>query len=287
MIAAVQAHADLLGDLETWADPFKALNAAGVFMKGQSMGGPQGKNFGMYIGPEGGVPGVLLNTRFDETALRHTAAHELAHHRFDHGTQLHENVMSLEALGRGSWPMPEKTAEAFAAWFLMPLTVVDAALAGLGLRKITQAEQVYQLSLWLGTSYRGTVRQLANLHKISGRQADIWSASAPAAMRQRLDTDRPSLRHWSLGPHAAGHRLHVRPGDQMTIDLGIADLDAVSAPAGVTVQPDPGDTLIPVLRLRIDSMLEAEADVGLGDDWHITLVPSPDCTEYIKSFQAP
>lgn len=276
MIAAVQAHADFVGEPGGYVDPVQALAAAGVYVHGVVLGGSKSKTFGIYVGPEDSGPGVMLNTRFDETVVRHTAAHELGHHVFGHGTQADDHIDSLESLGRRSWPMHEMVAEAFAAWFLMHPDAVAAAMAGLGISKVTSPEQVYQLSLWLGTSFRGTVRHLANLRRLSQRQAEAWIAASPAGLRRPLDADWPSPRHWRLGPAAAGRRLHVRLGDQLTIDLAGQDTDHAALPAGVEALPGVGDTLFPVLRLQVDHLLQEASVLAVGDDWHVVLVPCPD-----------
>jgi len=280
MIAAVQAHADFVGEPGGYVDVFAALDTAGVTMIGKDLGGP----FGIYVSPQDDGPGVLLNTRYDETALRQTAAHELGHHVFEHGTQADEHIDSLETLGRRSWPKHEMVAEAFAAWFLMPPAAIDTALGALGIRRVTGPAHVYQLSLWLGTSFRGTVRHLANLRRISQQQAAIWIEASPAALRRPLDAARPSARHWRLGPAAADRVVHVRAGDQLTIDLGGRDLHAARAlPTGVTVLPDGDESLLPVLRLRIDDTLSAAAVLAIGEQWQVTLVPTPDRAGHINA----
>ncbi|MFD0394650.1 ImmA/IrrE family metallo-endopeptidase [Streptomyces nogalater] len=71
---------------------------------------------------------MLLNASLNAVTQRHTAAHELGHHRLGHRTAADEEMDPALRWGDGSWPEEEKTAEAFAAWFLMPLPAVRAAL---------------------------------------------------------------------------------------------------------------------------------------------------------------
>ncbi|WP_344656745.1 ImmA/IrrE family metallo-endopeptidase [Catenulispora subtropica] len=271
----MQAHADFLGEPGGYVDPIRALDAAGVLVQGMELGGRQSKTFGIYFGPEDSGPAVLLNTRFDETAVRHTAAHELGHHVFGHGTQADDHIDSLEELGRRSWPMHEMAAEAFAAWFLMHPDCVATAMAGLGIAKVASPEQVYQLSLWLGTSFRGTVRHLANLRRLSQRQAQAWIAASPARLRRTLDADSVSPRHWQLGLAASGHRLHVRPGDLLTVDLAGEDVEHTVLPDGIQALPADG-TLTPTLRLQVNRLLQEPSTLTASDDWHVALVPCPE-----------
>ena len=275
MIAAMHAHAAFLGEPGGYVDPMRALDAAGVHVQAEVLGGRQSSAFGIYLGPEHSGPGVLLNTRFDETAVRHTAAHELGHHVFEHGTQTDDHIESLEELGRRSWPMHEMVAEAFAAWFLMHPDCVATAMAGLGITKVTSPEQVYQLSLWLGTSFRGTVRHLANLRRLSQRQAQAWIAASPAGLRRALDADSPSSRHWQLGSAASGHRLHVRAGDRLTVDLAGEDVDHAVLPDGIQALPATA-TLIPTLRLQVNHLLQEASTLVVGEGWRIVLVPCPE-----------
>ena len=97
-------------------------------------------------------PGILINNGLPPAAQRQTAGHELGHHRFQHGTRVD---VDLEApLDRRTvWTDEEKQAEAFASWFLMPRKAVRTALAHLGLERPKEPEDVYQLSLLLGTPY--------------------------------------------------------------------------------------------------------------------------------------
>lgn len=278
MIAAAQAHSDLEVARGGYVDVFAALSSGGITVMGQRLG----QLFGAYFGPEAHGPAVLLNSEFDETAMRHTAAHELGHHRFRHGTKTDEHLDALEAWGQRHWPEPEMQAEAFAAWFLMPLSTVNQAMAAIGLSCVSRPDEAYQLSLWLGTSFRGTVRHLVHLKKISSRQAEAWSAVSPSELRRPLDhgTWRPSGRHWDLGLTASGRDLHVRAGDRLTIRLdGAAQGMTGSLPEGVALstpsgrgaqRPRPGFVV-----LELDRALRSPTDLTVGDSWTVALIPAP------------
>jgi Zn-dependent peptidase ImmA (M78 family) len=181
-IAAVKAHRDLGVDREEYVDVYAALRAAGVF----AMARPMPRLFGMYASPRDDGPAVLLNTRLDVVAQRHTAAHELGHHRQGHGSALDEELDRTVGWGDGSWPDEEKVAEAFAAWFLMPPPAVHAALRRVGTGRPQVPGHAYQVARWLGASYAGTVNHLHRLRLISRECRAEWLRVKPADIKADL-----------------------------------------------------------------------------------------------------
>ncbi|GAA3123412.1 ImmA/IrrE family metallo-endopeptidase [Nonomuraea salmonea] len=118
-MAAVQAHRDLGVDRLQYVDVYAALRRAGVI----GMARPMARLFGVYVSPQDNGPAVLLNENLDIIAQRHTAAHELGHHRLGHRSAYDQELDRATRWGDGTWPDEEKIAEAFAAWFLMPPAV--------------------------------------------------------------------------------------------------------------------------------------------------------------------
>lgn len=271
MMAAAHAHDDYKVELDRYVDVFAALDASGVKVMAQ----PIGSLFGAYVAPEFDGPGVLVNSRFDETVMRHTAAHELGHHCLRHGSTADESIEAFDQWGARRWTTAEKQAEAFAAWFLMPRRAVLAALAAIGRDHVDGPGDAYQLSLWLGTSYRGTLRHLQNLRLIGSKQAAAWAAGAPAELRRALDAGAASEsgRHWSLGPGAAGRELHVRLGDRLTVTVGDTQATATSLPPGVSSTAVTGSQC--AYMLDVGEGLTARTALSIGD-WQVILVPAPD-----------
>jgi Zn-dependent peptidase ImmA (M78 family) len=129
---------------------------------------------------------VLVNLAHSPSKQRFTAAHELGHHLRDHELVLDRDT---EWLARAEMPSTdrERLAEAFAAWFLMPKTLIETTLAKLGLQTETiDDDGVYALSLELGTSYAATVRHLADMRLLPAKRREQLLAVAPQAIKSRL-----------------------------------------------------------------------------------------------------
>lgn len=270
MMAAAHAHDDYGIARERYVDVFAALRTGGIKFMAQ----PLGSLFGVYFAPEFNGPGVVVNSSFNETVLRHTAAHELGHHCLRHGSTADESIEVFEDWGVRTWTETEKQAEAFAAWFLMPRRAVLAALAAMGRSHISGPSDAYQVSLWLGTSYRGTVRHLQNLRLIGPKQSAAWSASGPAELRRALDEGaaNESVRHWDLGPAADGSDLHVRGGDRLTICTEDAEAKADILPAGLSYTPTARSRDKHMLEVGND--LTARTSLSIGK-WQVALLPTP------------
>ncbi|WP_405940589.1 ImmA/IrrE family metallo-endopeptidase [Streptomyces sp. NBC_00207] len=213
-MSAVKAHRDLGADRNAYIDVYAALFRAGVV----GMARPMPRLFGVYASPQDNGPAVLLNASLDIVAQRHTAAHELGHHLSGHGTALDEELDRARRWGDGSWPDEEKLAEAFAAWFLMPLPAVQAALTRIGIGHPRVPEHAYRVARWLGTSYAGTVNHLHRLRLVTRAQKAEWLRVKPAAIKA------------NLAGGAAPGKAHVH-----VIDTGAH---------GATVRVDAGDLIV-------------------------------------------
>ncbi len=239
MMRAVQVHRDLGIDRAGYVDIYAALKTAGI----ECMGKPLGRLFGFYYAPVDGGPAALLNAGLDEIALRHTAAHELGHHAFDHGSRSDTDLDLADTLPGRAWTTEEMQAESFAAWFLMPLPAVQAAMRRIGVDRVDGPDQVYELARWLGTSYAGTVRHLQRLKMISRQTAQKWARVVPGRIRARLygaPAPQASSHVFALRPQAHGGVLHVSAGDviapqftgsveQLPCGLRFVDSDAGAA----------------------------------------------------------
>lgn len=230
-LAASQAHGRLRVDLTgTRVDVLRAIQEAGI----EVMWRPMPSLFGAYLNEAGNTRGILLNSGLPRGARRHTAAHELGHAWLEHSTSVDDGstidtVVDDEvaavapASRRRAWPDQEKTAEAFAAWFLMPRRVVAAALGVLDLTRPRSADDVYRLSLLLGTSYRSTLRHLPDLRLASRATCATWASTAPGSIKMRLDNGapRPDTRRpevWVLGERFDGRVVDLEPGDRLVVD---------------------------------------------------------------------
>lgn len=217
MAAEVQADLDI--DRTQPVDIFGAVKRMGLVLAFA----PLGRVSGLYV-PAGPHKGIMLHSGHPRTRQRYTAGHELGHHAFGHEAEVDLDLEGALRRGEGErWPAHEKEAEAFGAWFLMPRRLVRHALEALGIGTPSDPLDVYALSLWLGTSYTATARQLATLKVVSRNQADDWARIEPKVVKRALAGDMvpDDLRNdvWWLDAHHHRHPIEVRPGDRLVVTL--------------------------------------------------------------------
>jgi Zn-dependent peptidase ImmA (M78 family) len=225
-VRASQLHAQLGLDLTHPVDVFAAAQRLGIVLAFDELGDTSG----LYLpaGPEQPLPGILLNSQHPRSRQRYTCGHELGHHVFGHdlesdGDLESEVVRNLERGTLERWSDAEKEAEAFGAWFLMPRRLLRAGLASVGLQRPRHPLDVYALSLWLGTSYNATARQLGNTRMLPGAVADDWAKLSPRSFKSALSEGLvlPSYRNdvWWLDERAHQQPVDMRPGDRLIINL--------------------------------------------------------------------
>lgn len=232
-IAAVHAQSDLGVSRDRYVDVFTAIRRAGIPMKFQQLR----RLFGIYICPESEGPGILLNNGLSLTALRHTAAHELGHDRLRHGDTFDQQLDPWTGPASDIWSGPEMSAEAFAAWFLMPRPAVLRSLTTLGLRKPQTAVDAYRLATLLGASFRGLCRQIVNLRLATATAAQSWVKVGRSRLRQHLAGGYAEICTGEV------HLLTPEMGN-LTVHAGMDDLIVLrpGRPADVEISPDAGLT---------------------------------------------
>jgi Zn-dependent peptidase ImmA (M78 family) len=218
-VMAAELQADLQLDLNRPIDVFSVIKQLGLVLGFA----PLGKVSGLYL-PEEPTRGILLHEGHPRTRQRYTAGHELGHHMFGHAAEIDGDLE--QALRRGdvqAWPDAEKEAEAFGAWFLMPRRLVRSGLTELGIDRPRDPLDVYALSLWLGTSYLATARQLAVVRLASQAEADTWAKVQPRSLKQALagELAPDDLRNdvWWLDARHNRHPIDARPGDRVVLTL--------------------------------------------------------------------
>lgn len=233
-LAAVHARADFDLPQDTYVDVLEAIRRADIALMLQDMPG----HFGTYISPATHGPGVLINSRLTMPTLRHTAAHELGHHQLRHGDANDRDLDLWESQKPGAWTGTEMSAEAFAAWFLMPRPAVLRGLRLLGTDKPRSAHDAYRLATLLGASFRGVCRHLVNLELLSPATAATWVRTGRARVRSAL----------------AGTYAQVSDGEVHVLDTNARD---------ITVHVTAGDLLITTPTVdRVLTMLTSEI-IGL------------------------
>jgi hypothetical protein len=271
LVAAAQAHRALGVDpSEPPIDVAAAIFRAQVLL----MWRPMPQLFGVYVNEPGSHPGIMVSTGLPNGARRHTAAHELGHHRLGHTTsvddgstvdtgQREDDLANPAAVPGRPWAGQEKVAEAFAAWFLMPRRAVMTGLERLGIGSPRTPLDVYQLSLHLGTSYRSTARHLPNLRLARADQVSQWMAVAPNRIKAALDHgfESPPSRApdvWRVDSGLNAAMVLVQPGDRIVV-VGDADhrVDYPSWLSAVPTQKGPQDE-----RLVLEVPFEGTAAMG-------------------------
>lgn len=200
---------------DSYVDVVAAIRRADIALMFREMPG----HFGTYISPATHGPGILINSSLSMPTVRHTAAHELGHHQLRHGDTVDLSLDLWESQAPGVWTGTEMSAEAFAAWFLMPRPAVLRGLRLLGKDKPQSAQDAYRLATLLGASFRGVCRHLVNLELVGATTASIWARAGRARVRASL-----------AGPYA-----QVSNGEVHVLDTGMRD---------ATVHVAPGDLLI-------------------------------------------
>lgn len=231
-VAAAQAHHDLGADTSHWRiDVAAAIARDDVLLFWRDLP----RLFGAYINEPGDRPGIIVNAQLSFAARRHTAGHELGHHRFGHSSRVDGDLTMDEDAEAGdgpvvvgaqsthrSWPEVEKVAESFASWFLMPRQSVLAGLRLLGIDRPRDEVDVYLLSVMLGVPYRSLVRHLLNIRLASNTQTRAWAAIAPSRVKTRLDRHvlAPASRRgavWAVTPGWDGQTIPIHDGDRLVL----------------------------------------------------------------------
>jgi hypothetical protein len=179
MIVAAQAHDDLGVDTFSRIDVFAAM-ASELKLIFRPLDGYAA----LYLpSVHGSRAGALINDQHPLALQRYSGAHELAHHRFDHGAQIDAGV-ELRLSGQ-TLPAHEMLAEAFAAWFLMPPERGDVISETLGIERPMRPLDVYAMALRFGTSYSATCVHLPE----PSQQCRRPRMAAPVAEDDQADVD--------------------------------------------------------------------------------------------------
>lgn len=280
-IAAANLRRRLNLSEDGYVDAFTALARCGLVVSGQDMP----RLFGMYYPPgPTRYGGICLNSTMGQTTIRHTAAHELGHAELGHDRCLAEGLDPVSTVPAQQWPDEEKQAEAFAAWFLMPIRAVKATLTRLGLDVPREAVDVYQLSLHLGTSYRGTLRHLQHLRMVTPGAARGWSRVQPLRLRARLSgqADQPPARVWDLTGLTEGSHLPVEQGDRLIVRAPwLGNGPEFTGPTAVAMLADP-HALAPGEGVEFDiaGSIDRESTLtvrsrDMAENWSVILMPTP------------
>jgi Zn-dependent peptidase ImmA (M78 family) len=177
--ASAKAHRKWDVEANRWIDAFDIAAKRGIFLAFRPL-----NKLGAAIVHEGDSAGIIVNSNHPLSRQRYSVAHELGHLFFKHHTTLDLN----DIFESGSPPKTdeEKLAESFASWFLMPPGLIDDYAARRGIERIVTREQVYQLALFLGTSYESTAHHLRNSKRATTQRANDWLKRPPQDIKEQL-----------------------------------------------------------------------------------------------------
>ncbi len=215
--ASAKAHRSWAVPTDSWVDVFDVVAKRGVFLAFR----PLDKLGAAVISEPGAGTGIIVNSKHPLSRQRFSVAHELGHIYFKHPSIV--DMADIFEVGPAAKTDEEKLAESFASWFLMPPKLLDAYAARRGIGRITLPEQVYQLSLYLGTSYESTVNHLRYTKRATAQRAASWSKERPQEIKRRL-AGGFDLDSWRNDVHVfeeaddSTSRL-LRSGDQIVVYL--------------------------------------------------------------------
>lgn len=178
--AALRARKEIGIDLCDAVSPIDAAQKLGVEVRLIDTPSMEG----MYV--SSGSPQIFLSVQRPAGRRNFTCAHELGHHKFNHGTQ-YDELLAQKSVARQRDPT-EFTADCFSAFFMMPKTAIDSGLnkRGMSYASLTPND-VYALSNWLGVGYKTLISHLQfGTRAISRETAERLTQSKPQQIRQML-----------------------------------------------------------------------------------------------------
>lgn len=196
-------------------DPFAAIDALGLDLVIAKLDNLLGA-----VLPHGNG-GVLVTSQRPIGVQRYTAAHEIGHWVM-HSAELRLDDAN-DVLGTPSTEL-ERQAQLFAAYFLMPPPVMEAAVTRYGLiRGRVRPEQVYLVSRDVDVSYEAAIRRLATMDVIDSADISAFlKIGRLNALKGAFDGHRPvdgNAEMWSVDATLDQVDLPVREGDDVLIML--------------------------------------------------------------------
>ena len=178
---------------------------------------------GMYVRNSGSnsQPIILVSALRPAGRQASTAAHELGHHVFAHGTRIDEYIADADETRRDILDSEEMIANMFAGFFLMPKAAVEHGFAARACAPVSATpRQVFAVAGWLGVGYGTLIHHMrSSLGMFSFGDAKRLLSIQPKRIRQEiLGFNTPS------DCFLVDHTWTGRP-----LDLQIGDMALVSA----------------------------------------------------------
>jgi Zn-dependent peptidase ImmA (M78 family) len=191
---AAREHSSLGTDLTEPIDIFSILTKREIDV----MFRPLNPLYGAYLCGQGIADGILINVNHPPGLQRFTAAHEYGHRVMGHGTAYDEEAQIVP--GKRRHTVQEVEAQTFAAYFLMPLKLVQTLLhrMELPLQLVRLSpHDAYQLSLRLGVSYTAVVTHLQAIKKIDQETASNLQSVTPKAIKTQIGQGTGPQNSWA------------------------------------------------------------------------------------------
>jgi Zn-dependent peptidase ImmA (M78 family) len=260
MIAAADAHNALEIDTFARVDVFQAMTQERLKLIFKPLSGCAA----LYLpSVRGSRPGALINSQHPLALQRYSGAHELGHHRFDHGAQIDKDV-ELRLSGR-ALPPHEMLAEAFAAWFVMPPERADVVLETLAIERPRSPADVYALALRFGASYAATCVHLPSLKRADVADVHAWAKVALKKVKQSLTASAPAGGWandvWTLNERDSAETIVARAGDRLIVELP-GPWSVEELPPGARHADEPAEDLFAAAALPIVIDLGVDMDAG-------------------------
>jgi Zn-dependent peptidase ImmA (M78 family) len=173
---------------------------------------------GLYLSD--GTSGQISVCAFRPAGLqRFTAAHELGHHVFGHGSRFDRELDYKDRFL--SIAPEERLADLFARFLLMPRPAVYKGFTNIGanLGQLLPSD-VYRVASWLGVGYSTLLHQMRwSLNLLNQTHFDSLIAAKPQAVKQELTPCVAKYGRRELWPADStwhGSRVHAELGDIIT-----------------------------------------------------------------------
>lgn len=238
---------------------------------------------GMYIKQtlEGVAPHILVSAQRPTGRQAMTAAHELGHHVFGHGTHIDQYVKGLGTVGSAigavsvepsatvpNFNSDEFLADTFGAFFLMPKSAVARGFAARGIApaRATQLE-VFRVAGWLGVSYTAVVHHMCwSLNLITWARAQQLLTAKPKSLREQLIGHPFAADVYVVDQSWSGRPVDLKVGDVAIVPTGTT-IEATTGPLSSAPRRAPGAITTTASGAAV---LEA-TEVGIGrlhgNDW--------------------
>jgi hypothetical protein len=238
---------------------------------------------GMYVKQtlEGVAPHILVSALRPAGRQAMTAAHELGHHVFGHGTHIDQYVKGVGTIGNTLAPAvthpntslstfdpKEFLADCFGAFFLMPKSAVERGFATRGISPAVSTDlDLFGVAGWLGVGYTTLIHHMYwSIKLIDWAHAQELLTAKPKTLRERLLGDPFGGDVYMVDGAWTGRPVDLKVGDVAIVPRGTSFEVAAGegpslsrTPPGLVVETQRGTTLFEATSVGLGRLF--------GDGW--------------------